>query len=146
MVVSIIEKVYSFLWGDWIKIPLPGGGSLGISLLIILLIPTGIYFTIRTKFLQIRLFPDMVRALVAKKEHKYTVLSAFVLFLIMPYVVYHLSLPWTQWWWKGMIVSAVLTLPLVITSGRGSSRCAFPLLLASVVVGAFISFLGHYLL
>ena len=26
------------------------GGSLGISLLIILLIPTGIYFTIRTKF------------------------------------------------------------------------------------------------
>lgn len=70
MVVSIIEKVYSFLWGDWIKIPLPGGGSLGISLLIILLIPTGIYFTIRTKFLQIRLFPDMVQALVAKKEHK----------------------------------------------------------------------------
>ena len=70
MVVSIIEKVYSFLWGDWIKIPLPGGGSLGISLLIILLIPTGIYFTIRTKFLQIRLFPDMVRALVAKKKHK----------------------------------------------------------------------------
>lgn len=70
MVVSIIEKVYSFLWGDWIKIPLPRGGSLGISLLIILLIPTGIYFTIRTKFLQIRLFPDMVRALVAKKEHK----------------------------------------------------------------------------
>ena len=70
MVVSIIEKVYSFLWGDWIKIPLPGGGSLVISLLIILLIPTGIYFTIRTKFLQIRLFPDMVRALVAKKEHK----------------------------------------------------------------------------
>lgn len=79
-----------------------------------------------------------------RKADKYTVLSAFVLFLIMPYVVYHLSLPWTQWWWKGMIVSAVLTLPLVITSGRGSSRCAFPLLLASVVVGAFISFLGHY--
>ena len=60
---------------------------------------------------------------VAENCHGITVLSAFVLFLIMPYVVYHLSLPWTQWWWKGMIVSAVLTLPLVITSGRGSSRC-----------------------
>ena len=33
-----------------------------------------------------------------RKADKYTVLSAFVLFLIMPYVVYHLSLPWTQWW------------------------------------------------
>ena len=70
MVITLIEKVYSFLWGDLFQIPLPGGGSVGISLLIILLIPTGIYFTIRTKFLQIRLFQDMVRALVAKKENK----------------------------------------------------------------------------
>ena len=70
MIVSIIEQIYALLWGDLITIPLPGGGSLGISLLVILLIPTGIYFTIRTKFLPIRLFPDMVRALLAKKEHK----------------------------------------------------------------------------
>ena len=38
MIVALIEKVYSFLWGDLIHIPLPGGGSVGISLLIILLI------------------------------------------------------------------------------------------------------------
>ena len=70
MIVSIIEQIYALLWGDLITIPLPGGGSLGISLLVILLIPTGVYFTIRTKFLPIRLFPDMVLALLAKKEHK----------------------------------------------------------------------------
>lgn len=70
MIVSIIEQIYALLWGDLITIPLPEGGSLGISLLVILLIPTGVYFTIRTKFLPIRLFPDMVRALLAKKEHK----------------------------------------------------------------------------
>ena len=70
MIISIIEKVYSLLWGDLITIPLPGGGSLGISLLVLLLIPTGIYFTIRTKFLPLRLFPDMVKSLLAKKEHK----------------------------------------------------------------------------
>ena len=67
MIVTLIEKVYSFLWGNLVKIPLPGGSSLGISLLIILLIPTGIYFTIRTKCLPIRLFPDMIKALVEKK-------------------------------------------------------------------------------
>ena len=48
MIVTLIEKVYSFLWGDLVQIPLPGGSTLGISLLIILLIPTGIYFTVRT--------------------------------------------------------------------------------------------------
>lgn len=70
MIISIIEQVYSLLWGDLIMIPLPWGGSLGISLLVLLLIPTGIYFTIRTKFLPLRLFPDMVKSLLAKKEHK----------------------------------------------------------------------------
>ena len=70
MIVKLIEQVYGFLWGDLLQIPLPGGGSVGISLLIILLIPAGIYFTIRTRVLPIRLFPDMVTALTGKKEDK----------------------------------------------------------------------------
>ena len=76
MIVTLIEKVYSFLWGDLVQIPLPGGSTLEISLLIILLIPTGIYFTVRTRFLPIRLFPDMVQALVEKKQEKNS-LSSF---------------------------------------------------------------------
>lgn len=68
MIVTLIERVYSFLWGDLVHIPLPGGGTVGISLLIILLIPTGIYFTIRTRALPLRLFPEMVRALTGKKK------------------------------------------------------------------------------
>ena len=70
LIIQLIEAVYNFLWGDWIHIPLPGGGSIGISLLIIFLVPAGIYFTIRTRCLQIRLFPDMVRALTEKKDEK----------------------------------------------------------------------------
>lgn len=79
MIVTLIEKVYSLLWGDLINIHLPGGSSLGLSLLIILLIPTGIYFTIRTKCLPIRLFPDMLRALVERKggKNEKSSLSAF---------------------------------------------------------------------
>ena len=84
--------------------------------------------------------------LLRKKADKYSVLSAFLLFFIMPYVVFHFNLPWAKWWWKGMVISGVLALPLVIAFGRGNSRCAFPLLLAAIVVGAFISFLGNYLL
>ena len=43
---TIIELVYNFLWGDLVTLPLPVGGTLGLPLLVILLIPTGIYFTI----------------------------------------------------------------------------------------------------
>lgn len=64
----LIEKIYALLWGDIVSIPLPGGESLGLSLLVILLIPTGICFTVRTRCLPIRLFPDMVRSLTGKKQ------------------------------------------------------------------------------
>jgi len=57
VIVDLISAVCGFLWGDLITLPLPGGGSVGLSLLVLLLIPTGIYFTFRTRFLPIRLFP-----------------------------------------------------------------------------------------
>ena len=67
-IVQLIEATYNFLWGDLFQIPLPGGGSIGISLLIIFLVPAAVYFTIRTRFMQLRLFPDMVRALTEQKS------------------------------------------------------------------------------
>lgn len=76
MINKIIEALYNFLWSDLFTIPLSGGGGIGIPLLVILLIPTGIFFTIRTKFLPIRKFPEMVRSLGEKKEDK-SALSSF---------------------------------------------------------------------
>ena len=67
-IVQLIETTYNFLWGDLFQIPLPVGGSIGISLLIIFLVPAAVYFTIRTRFMQLRLFPDMVRALTEQKS------------------------------------------------------------------------------
>ena len=58
---AFFKAVYNLLWGDIVKIPLPGGSSLGLSLLVLILVPAGLYFTIRTRFLPFRLFPEMVR-------------------------------------------------------------------------------------
>ena len=65
---KIITFFYNLLWGDLFTIPLPGGGSIGISFLVLLLIPAGIYFSIRTKFLPIRFFPEMLRLSVEKRN------------------------------------------------------------------------------
>ena len=67
-VVNFFEAIYALLWGDILTIPLPGGSSLGLSLLVLILIPAGIYFTVRTRFLPFRLFPEMVRITVEKKD------------------------------------------------------------------------------
>ena len=74
--VTLIQTVYQFLWGDLITLPLPGGAGISFSLLVLLLIPTGIYFTLRTRFLSLRLFKDMVRVTLERKDGETTALSA----------------------------------------------------------------------
>lgn len=66
---TIFQFVYNLLWGDLISIPLPGGSSLGLSLLVLVLVPSGIYFTLRTRFLPFRLFPEMLKITAEKKSH-----------------------------------------------------------------------------
>ncbi len=69
-IADAITAAYNLLWGDLFIIPLPGGGALGVSLLVALLIPTGIFFTVRTRVLPIRLFPEMLRAAAEKRTDR----------------------------------------------------------------------------
>lgn len=68
MFLKIVQVIYGFFWNDLITIPLPGGGTIGFSLLVLILIPAGIFFTIRTKFLSVRCFPEMIRIAVEKNS------------------------------------------------------------------------------
>lgn len=69
ILMSVISTVYNFLWGDLLTIPLPGGSSIGISLLVLILIPAGIFFSIRTKLLPVRLFPEMLHVALEKQNN-----------------------------------------------------------------------------
>ena len=66
---KLIETVYKFLWGDLFTLTF-GKTTIGIPLLVLLLVPAGIYFTIRTKFMPVRKLPQMVKALGDKKDDK----------------------------------------------------------------------------
>ena len=69
---NILSEIYSailyFFTGALFKIPLGGGSTLDISLMILLLVPAGIYFMIRTKLVPIRMFPEMLRISVEKND------------------------------------------------------------------------------
>ena len=67
-VISLIQWIYGLMWGDLVTIPLPGGASLGLSLLVLLLVPTGIWFTVRTRFMGVRMLGQMVRVSLEKGE------------------------------------------------------------------------------
>lgn len=75
VLINIFYGIYNILWGDLITIPLPGGSSLGLSLLVLILIPSGMYFTVRTRFLPFRLFPEMIRVTLEKNTFPRKTLS-----------------------------------------------------------------------
>lgn len=67
---DVFYAIYNFFWSDTITIPLPNDGSIGLSLLVLILVPAGIYLTLRSRFLSIRLFPEMLRVTAEKKNGK----------------------------------------------------------------------------
>lgn len=68
LVMKIISTLYNLMWGDLITIPLPGGSSIGLSLLVMILVPAGIFFTIRTRFILLRKFPHILQIVKKKKS------------------------------------------------------------------------------
>ena len=71
---SLVDALLGFFWGDIIKIPLPGGKSLDVSFLVLLLALSGIYFTFRTRFVQFRMIPKMVKV-ISEKDGNTKVIS-----------------------------------------------------------------------
>lgn len=65
---ALFKAIYNILWGNLIQIPLPGGSVLGLSLLVLILVPAGLYFTVRTHFLPFRLFPEMMKVTLEKNK------------------------------------------------------------------------------
>ena len=63
----MVSSINGLLWGNLFSLSL-GETVLELSLLVVILIPAGIYFTIKTNFLPFRLFPEMVRCVLEPKS------------------------------------------------------------------------------
>lgn len=68
MLAKLIEQTYQILWGDLFVLPI--GGGLGVSPMVILLLTAGIYFTLKTRLLPVRLFRDMLAAVCEKNQNE----------------------------------------------------------------------------
>ena len=75
MLIQLIEGVYRLLWGDLLTLHL-GNVTLSLSFMVILLLTAGVFFTLRTRLLPVRLFRDMIAA-VCEKNQSMDSLSSF---------------------------------------------------------------------
>ncbi|MGL5123505.1 MAG: alanine/glycine:cation symporter family protein [Fusobacteriaceae bacterium] len=67
----VVSSLNNFLWGDLIVLGF-GGMKIGLSMIVLILVPTGIYYSIKTKMVSFRLFPEMIRLVLRKKDSKNT--------------------------------------------------------------------------
>lgn len=63
----MVSSLNSLLWGNLFTVNL-GETVLELSLLVVILIPAGLYFTVKTKFLPFRLFPEMIKCVLEPKS------------------------------------------------------------------------------
>jgi len=64
---NLVLSLNALLWGKLITVNV-GETVIELSLLVVILIPVGIYFTVKTKFLPFRLFPEMIRCVLEPKS------------------------------------------------------------------------------
>ena len=63
---TIVSSLNSFLWGDVINLNF-GEMKIGLSILVLMLIPTGVYYSVKTRMLSFRLFPQMIKIILKNK-------------------------------------------------------------------------------
>lgn len=78
----MVLSLNALLWGNLIVVNV-GQTVIELSLLVVILIPAGIYFTIKTRFLPFRLFPEMIRCVLEPKstENKEAISGIQALFI-----------------------------------------------------------------
>jgi len=74
------------------------------------------------------------------------ILSAFVFYLIIPFIIYNTNLFDMPWWLKGGVITLLLALPVIILVAKDGFGAAVPIIAMSIVLGTLIGAAGRFIL
>jgi len=80
------------------------------------------------------------------KLDKSAIISAFVFYLIIPFIVYNTNLFGMPWWLKGGVITLLLALPVIIIVAKDGIKGVAPIAVMSVVLGTLIGIVGKFVL
>ncbi len=78
------------------------------------------------------------------KLDKFSIISAFVFYLIVPFIVYNTNLFGMPWWLKGGVITFLLALPVVVIVAKDGIQAIIPMLVMSAVLGTLIGVIGRF--
>ncbi len=76
--------------------------------------------------------------MIKMKIDKYAISSAFVFYLIMPFIIFNTTLFGMAWWLKGSVITVVLALPIVILVAKTDKKSTPLILSMSILLGTII--------
>lgn len=80
------------------------------------------------------------------KRDTFSIVSAFVFYLIAPFIVYSSDLFGMPWWLKGSVITFMMAVPIIILVAKDGMASAMPMVVMSIVLGFVMGAVGHFLL
>lgn len=81
--------------------------------------------------------------MIRMKLDKYSVFSAFIHYLIAPFVIINTKLFGLPWWSKGGVINLLLAIPIIILVAKDDKKSIVPMTITSIVLGTLISLVSH---
>ncbi len=80
-----------------------------------------------------------VLPMIKMKLDKYSISSAFVHYLIAPFIIFNTDLFGMIWWLKGGVITLLLAIPVIILVAKDDKKSAVPIVVMSVFLGTLMS-------
>ncbi len=85
-----------------------------------------------------------VLPMIKMKVDKYSCVSAFVYYLIVPFVIFGINWFDNLWWLRGGIVAILMAIPVILVA-KEDKKSPIAMTIMSVVLGSIIGVVGHFL-
>lgn len=83
--------------------------------------------------------------MIKMKVDKYSILSAFVYYVIVPFVIFRINWFGNIWWLRGGVVALLMAIPVIILVAKDDKKSPIAMTIMSIVLGSIIGVVGHLL-
>ncbi len=86
-----------------------------------------------------------VLPMIKMKIDKYSCISAFLYYVIVPFVIFGINWFGNLWWLRGGVVAILMAIPVIILVSKEDKKSPVAMTIMSIFLGSIIGFVGHFL-
>lgn len=83
--------------------------------------------------------------MIKMKVDRYSIVSAFVYYVILPFVIFRIDWFGNIWWLRGGVVALLMAIPVIILVAKEDKKSPIAMTIMSIVLGSIIGVVGNLL-